>query len=60
MLPHLHPRQYKNFDVFTLNQGYITFYFSPYEIAPYVFGTIEVVLTESQLKGMVNFDALNQ
>ena len=47
-----------NFNTFILNPNFVTFYFNPYQIAPYYYGTIEVNLLNSELEGIFNFDIL--
>ncbi|MDR1054808.1 MAG: DUF3298 and DUF4163 domain-containing protein [Prevotellaceae bacterium] len=52
--------QFEN-NTFRLNDNFgfttegITFYYNPYEIAPYAAGLIELTLTYDQLKGLVNY-----
>jgi hypothetical protein len=48
----------ENFKTFVLSPNFATFYFSPYQIAPYYYGVIEVNLMKSDLKEIMNFNIL--
>jgi len=48
----------ENFKNFVLSPNFVTFYFSPYQIAPYYYGVIEVNLMNSEINEVINFNVL--